>query len=183
MKYLKQFSLYTLVGFFNTGINFFLMPYLSHFIKPEEYGILAMINSLVTILIPLLGLVASGLIFVDYYKMEDKKEFASLFSSIQLIPAVLSIVFVILALIFQKPIAGFLEIPLNCSYWIPLSVLIGFLSIYYDTLVNYNITEQKPNQYVVFSISKVLVEVALTIYLVTFLDLNWQGRLLSRLIA
>jgi O-antigen/teichoic acid export membrane protein len=82
VKYLKQISLYTLAGFFNAGISFLLMPYLSHYIDPAGYGILSMVNSFVTILIPLVGLIASGLIAVEYYQVKDKNEFASIFSSI-----------------------------------------------------------------------------------------------------
>jgi len=179
MKYLKQFSLYTLVGVFNTGINFFLMPYLSHFIKPDAYGILSMVNSFVSILIPLIGLVASGLIFVEYYKGHNKSEFASIFSSIQVIPFALTIILLIPALLFQTSIAGFLEIPKMKSYWIPISIIIAFLSVYNDTLLSLNVTEQKPVSYTTFAISKVIVEVALTVLFVTVFKWDWEGRLLS----
>ena len=107
MKLIKQFSLYTFVGFFSAGINFFLMPYLSHYILPAEYGILSMINSLVTILIPLVGLVASGLIYVEYYKTKDREAFSSLFTSIQLIPLVPTLVLLLLAMAFPLQLAGF----------------------------------------------------------------------------
>ena len=93
MKFLGKLSVYTFVGFLGAGINFLLMPYLSHFIKPGEYGILSMVNSYVTILIPLVGLVAAGLISVDYFKIKDKIEFALLFSSVQVIPLLPAIFF------------------------------------------------------------------------------------------
>ena len=43
------------------------MLYLSHFLKDEEYGILSIVNSLVTILIPLIRMVTAGIINVEYY--------------------------------------------------------------------------------------------------------------------
>ena len=183
MKLLKQFSAYTLIGFLAAGINFLLMPYLSHFLKPEEYGILAMVNSFVTILIPLIGLVTSGLINVEYYKLKDKKEFASLFSSIQAIPVIPFLFFLVLSFVFKKPIAGFLEIPDNKSYWIPLSCLLAALSIYFETLLGFTVIEQKPKVYAFFGFSKIVIEVSLTIYFVTYLGYGWEGRLLAWLIA
>src|ERR1051325_3628133 len=106
MKFIKQISIYTFVSFLSAGINFFLMPYLSHFIKPAEYGILSILNSFVTVLIPLIGLVASSLIFVEYYKMGDKKkEFASLFSSIQLIPLIPAVIFLAITFFFSGSLA------------------------------------------------------------------------------
>ena len=183
MKLIKQFSLYTFVGFFSAGINFFLMPYLSHYILPAEYGILSMINSLVTILIPLVGLVASGLIYVEYYKTKDREAFSSLFTSIQLIPLVPTLVLLLLAMAFPLQLAGFFEIPPEKTYWIYLSVVLAGLSIYSETLLSYAIIEQKPINYLFFVLSKLFLEVGLTILFVSHYGLGWEGRLLSWLIA
>jgi len=183
MKLFKHLSAYALIGFLGAGINFFLMPYLSHFLKPEEYGILSMVNSLVTILIPLIGVAAAGIINVEYYKLKDKNEFASLFSSVQVIPIIPSVFFLLISIVFAKPIAFFLEIPADKSYWIPLSCFLAFLTIYYEVLIAYNVTEQKPGFYSLFVISRIAIEVSLTIYFVAYLGQGWEGRLMSWLIA
>ena len=183
MKFIKQFSLYTFVGFFNAGIGFLLMPYLSHYINPEGYGILSMVNSLVTILIPLVGLTASGLISVEYYRVKDKKELASIFTSIQTIPLLPGLILLICTLLFSSSVASFFEIPQAKSYWIPLSVAIALFSIYYETLLAYNVVEQKPVRYLKFSIARILIEVSLTLSFISIFKLGWEGRLLSWLIA
>lgn len=183
LKFFKQFSVYVFVGFLGAGISFLLMPYLSHFLKPAEYGILSMVNSLVTILVPMIGLVAAGIINVEYYKLKDKNEFASSFSSVQLIPVIPLIFFLLLSFLFAKPIATFLEIPSEKSYWIPLSCFLAFLTIYYETLIAFNVTEQKPGFYSLFVISRIAIEVSLTIYFVAHLGQGWEGRLVAWLIA
>lgn len=183
MKFIKQLSLYTFVGFFNAGISFLLMPYLSHYIDPAGYGILSMVNSFVTILVPLVGLTASGLVIVEYYKLKDRNEYASLFSSVQAIPVIPGLVMLLICLLFPSSIARFLEIPADKQYWIPLSVLIALLSIYYDTLLNFNVIEQKPGAYTAFSIIRLLVEVGLTLVFVSVFRMGWEGRLFSWVIA
>jgi O-antigen/teichoic acid export membrane protein len=183
MKFIKQISLYTFIGFFNAGISFLLMPYLSHFIDPVGYGMLSMVNSFVTILIPLIGLTASGIISVEYYKLKDKTQFASLFSSVQLIPLVPGLFILILSFFFKNAIANFLEIPRVSNFWIPLSVVIALLSIYFDALLVYNVIEQKPNNYVKFSIFRLVMEVGLTLLFVSYYGMGWEGRLWSWLIA
>ncbi|HEU0111367.1 MAG TPA: oligosaccharide flippase family protein [Flavisolibacter sp.] len=183
MKFLKQLSLYTFVGFFNAGLSFLLMPYLSHYIDPAGYGILSMINSFVTILIPLVGLTAAGFIAVEFYRMKDKNEYASAFSSIQAIPILPGLLILLVTIFFPSQIARFLEIPSGKTYWIPLSVLIALLSIYYDTLMTYVVIEQKPVLYVKYSIVRVLMEVGLTVLFISIFQLSWEGRLLSWLIA
>jgi O-antigen/teichoic acid export membrane protein len=159
------------------------MPYLSHFIDPVGYGMLSMVNSFVTILIPLIGLTASGIISVEYYKLKDKTQFSSLFSSVQLIPLVPGLFILIISFLFQNVIGNFLEIPKASNYWIPLSVLIALLSIYFDSLLVYNVIEQKPNNYVKFSIIRLFIEVGLTLLFVSYFGMGWEGRLWSWLIA
>lgn len=183
MKFIKQFSLYTLVGVFGAGVNFLLMPYLSHYIKPLEYGILSMVVSVVSILVPLVGLVASGIITVDYYKIKDKKEFASLFSSVQVIPVVPALLFLGISLVFPDNIADFFEIPHQNAYWVPLSVLVAMLSIYFETLLAFTITEQNATAYSLFYVCKTIVDVGLTILLVVYGNFGWEGRLWASLIT
>lgn len=171
------------MGFLGAGINFLLMPYLSYHIDPAGYGILSMVNSFVTILIPLVGLTASGLIGVEYYRTKDKKEFASIFSSLQIIPILPGLVILLITIIFPNAIAEFLEIPADKSYWIPLSVLLALFTIYYDTLLNFNVVEQKAKLYVKFSLIRIFLEVGLTILFISVFKLSWEGRLLSWMIA
>jgi O-antigen/teichoic acid export membrane protein len=183
MKFIKHLSLYTFISFFSAGINFFLMPYLSHFLTPADYGIIALVNSFVTILIPLIGVVAAGLIVVEYYKMKDKTEFASLFSSIQIIPIILSIVYLVCTIPFYSSIGSFFELPEKKYYWIPICILLAALSIYYETLLSYNVIEKKVWHFAFFNILKILLEVGLTIYFVSYLSMGWEGRLISWLIS
>ena len=183
MKYFRSISIYAFVSFFGAGINFFLMPYLSHFISPAEYGILALINSFVTILIPITGLVASGLIAVEYYKTQDKDEFASLFSSIQVVPLIPTMLWLVVTVVFSRSLANFLEIPPNKSYWLVISALLAAFTIYYETLLSYNVIEKQPGYYALFNVSRILIEVGLTIWFVSGLKMSWEGRLLSWLIS
>ena len=183
MKYLKQLSIYTLVSFLSAGVGFLLMPYLSHFLKPKEYGILAMVNSLVTILIPFVGLTAAGIIKVEYYEQKNKAEFASLFSSVQVLPVLPFIFVCVLSWALAIPIANFFEIPADKYYWIPLSCILAFFSIYYETLISYNVTEQKPIVFAIFALSRLFIEVGLTVLFITRLGYGWEGRLYSWLIA
>jgi len=84
VKYFKQFSLYTFVGFLNAGISFLIMPYISHHIDSAGNGILSMVNSLVTINIQLMGITAADIINIEHYNKKNSQEFAFLFPSILL---------------------------------------------------------------------------------------------------
>lgn len=183
MKTIQQLSIYTFVSFLGAGIGFFLIPYLSHFIDPKEYGILSILNSFVTLVIPLVSLVAYGIISVEYYKMKNPAEFSSLFSSVQLIPVIPTVVLLALTVLFPSDIAGFLEIPPEKSYWLSISILLAFFTIYFETLINYNVISKKPLHYAFFNIVKVVIEVSLTVWFVSGLKMGWEGRMWSWFIS
>ena len=183
MQLVKQLSTYTFVSFLGAGINFFLMPYLSHFINPAEYGILSILNTFVSLIIPLVGLVATSIITVEYYKLKDKREFASLFSSVQLIPIIPAIISLVITVLFRGPLCRFLELPESEWHWLPISVLLAVFTIYYETLLMFNVAEKKPVHYAVFNIVKLSVEVSLTIWFVSGLGMGWEGRMWSWVIS
>ena len=183
MKFLNQFLLYTYVGLLNAGISFLLMPYISHHIDPAGNGILSMVNSLVTIYIPLMGITAAGLIIIEYYNEKDTAKFASLFSTILAIPIIPAIVLVIGSVVFSGHISAFLEIPPYKTYWVPIGAVIAWLTIYVEILFSYIIVEQKPFLYAKFSIIKFLVEISLTVIFISVFKMSWEGRLLSWLIT
>jgi O-antigen/teichoic acid export membrane protein len=183
MKFIGQISAYTFIGFLGAGISFLLLPYLSHFLSPKDYGVLSMINSVVTILIPFISIMAFSWINAQYFKVPEKKEFASLFTTVQLVPVVPFLIITLVCYLFKNPIGIWLEVPAEKNYWIPLSVAIAFLTIYFETLVNLTVAQQKPFTYGFFNISKLLLEIGLTIYFVAVKMMGWEGRLLAWIIS
>jgi len=183
MKSILHLSIYTFVGFFGAGINFLLLPLLSHHLSPADYGISAILSTYVAFIIPVVGLQASSLIGVEYFHLKDKKEFASLFSSIQLIP-ILPILFLFtLFIAFYPSIATILELPPH-DKWLALSIFpISLLSIYYESALGFQIITKDSRFYAFFNISKVLIEVGLTILFVVWLNMGWKGRVMSWLIV
>lgn len=183
MKFPRQISIYTIIGVLGAGINFLLLPYLSHFLSPKDYGVLSMINSVVTILIPFTSIMAFSWINTEYFKITDKKEFASLFSSVQVVPVVPFLCFTLLCFAFKNPLGAWLEVPAEKNYWIVLAAVLSFLTIYFDTLLNLTVTQQKPMAYGFFNITKLVIEIGLTIFFIAKCAMGWEGRLLAWLIS
>jgi O-antigen/teichoic acid export membrane protein len=179
MRLLKSFSLYTIVGFLGAGINFLLMPLLSHHLTPEDYGLSSIINTYVSLLSPLVSLVAYGIISVDYYKITDKIEFASLFSSVQIIPVLPTLFLLLASVSFYHQLAPLLELPPG-EIWVGVVIfLLSLFIIYIETANAYLVIAKKTKWYALFTIARVLCEAALTVWLVVFLKKGWQGRILS----
>ena len=183
MKFIKQISVYTLVGLFGAAVNFFVMPVLSHYLSPADYGLLSLFNTYVTILIPLVSLSAYSLLAVDYFKEKNKEIFASKFTSIQIIPFVTSLIFFFLIWQFYKPLANTLELKGTGPGWGLIMVLITLLSIYYEQFFQFLILQKKAFLFAIYTVVKVSIEVGLTFYFVMGRGWGWEGRIYSWLIV
>jgi O-antigen/teichoic acid export membrane protein len=177
MKFLKQLSLYTFAGFFGAGVNFFILPVLSYHLTPHDYGLISIFNTYVTILIPLIGLVASGLLSVEYFKTKDQKEFASKFVSVQLVPV---LPFIILSLFFYfsyYKIDDALELNNTHRAWGLAITFLALATIYIETFLIFLVIQKNAKAYAFFNVIRVLVEVAITVWLVVYKKWGWEGRL------
>src|SRR5215467_15438094 len=183
MKFIKQISLYTFVGLFGAAVNFFVMPVLSHYLSPADYGLLSLFNSYITILIPLFSLSAYSLLNVDYFKEKNKQVFSSEFTSLQIIPLFTSLIFGIVIWLFYKPLSGILELTGTTTGWGIAMLLITFLTIYCEQFLQFLILQKKAIAFAVYTAVKVLIEVGLTFYFVIGKHCGWEGRMYSWLIT
>ena len=178
-RFLKHLSLYTIVGFLNPAINFFLTPLLSHHLLPADYGLLSLFTTYITLVIPLISVVAYALLSVEYYKEKDKEVFASKFLSIQVIPAINFIWMATLAWSLFYSYADAIELRNVDRVWIIVILLISFSTVYVDTLFTFLIIQRKVVLYTIYSLVRVTIETALTIWLIVYKGYGWEGRILS----
>jgi O-antigen/teichoic acid export membrane protein len=159
------------------------MPLLSHYLSPKDYGIISIINTYVLLANPIIGFVAVGLITVEYFKQTDRKEFASLFSSIQVIPVLPALFFLIFGYSFYSWLAPIMELPVQSKWVIVIILTLALFTIYTETLSSYLIIKKDATNYAVFNICRIILEVCLTITFVIYLNMGWKGRIYSWIIS
>lgn len=181
IRSLKSFSVYTFVGFLNAGVGFLLLPVLTAYLTPADYGIVSLVNVYVSVLMPIVGLSTAGYITVEYYNPKlPKEQFSSLFSSVRLIPLA---GILLVGLVF---VAGYsflpklMELP-TMAYWlvIPLTIF----SLYSSNFSSFLIATKKAGLFAATTVGKIGLEITVTLSLVIGLGLNWEGRIHSALIA
>jgi O-antigen/teichoic acid export membrane protein len=181
VKLLKTFSLYTFVGFFNAGISFLVLPILTRYLSPADYGIIALINTYVTILMPILGLSTSSLIGVEYYNNKlSKKEFKVLFSSIRLIPLLTLLPLILIFAVGGKALAELMELPIK-AYWLVLPLTL--FALYQDNFKSFLVISKRVYLFSITTLGKIGIEIPLTIFLIVYAGMNWDGRIYGWLIT
>jgi O-antigen/teichoic acid export membrane protein len=183
MKFIKQLSLYTLVGVIGAGINFFVMPVLSHYLSPSDYGTLSLFNTYITILIPLVSLSANSLLNVEFFKEKNKQSFAARFSSTQVVPFITALILAVLVWQFFNQVDGAMELDGIGRKWGYILVAISFFTIYSDQFSVFLILSKKAREFAFFNVLKICIEVSLTLYFVIGRNWDWQGRIYSSLIT
>lgn len=154
--------------------GFILMPILTHYLAPNEYGQLALFNVYVQLIIPFIGLSASGLIAVDHYKVDvNSTTYKSLFSSISFIPIPFFFLFLIIFLVGKEFIAELLNIPNHALILIPIFAL---LSVYIQQFFSYLVILKKAKLFSILNVLKIIAEYSLAILFVAVLGFGWIGR-------
>jgi O-antigen/teichoic acid export membrane protein len=181
VKLLKTFSLYTFVGFLNAGIGFLVLPLLTHYLTPGDYGIIALMNTYVQILIPVIGLSTSSYISVEYYnKNLPEGAFREIFSSVRAIPALLFLPFLLVFIAGYRVLPDLMELPVT-AYWLLLPLTLFVL--YSDNFKSFLVISKRTWLFSITTLGKILVEIPLTILLIVYAHREWDGRIYGWLIT
>lgn len=174
----KASGIYTFTSILNSTIPFFLMPILTRYLTPEDYGITAMFSMLVSIISVFTGLSVHGAINRVYFEKDiNFKEYVA--NCIFILFASSTLTF-LTVLIFLSLISKYSGVPAN---WVIISVIFSFLQFLTSSnLVIYQ-ARMQAKYYSLIQIGQTILNFSLSIFLVVFLKMNWQGRLIANFLA
>ena len=173
MNLAKQTLSYTAANIFNAAVPFMMLPILTAYLLPEEYGLLSLILLLQTLLSPLVLLNFYGLVTIEYSKMSTD-EFGKFISNILLLPILGFVSVEIIFFIFTGFIADLFKIP---AFWILVTpAFVFFQALPLLILVIFQ-AEKKPIAYGFFMISLTLFNMLFSVIFVVLLKYGLPGRL------
>ena len=177
--FLKAVSIYTISSFLNSGITFLLLPLLTRYLTSEQYGILAMINATVSVLIPFVGMSILTAIERQLVESDQIENSKYVFNSI-IIFIISSILVGLIIFIMQDFVCRITGIPKR-YLWIALAVAIS------DVIINIALVvmqfNNKPILFGLFKNSETVVNVGISILLVVVFRMALDGRLYGIVIS
>jgi O-antigen/teichoic acid export membrane protein len=178
-KLVRDSSIYVLGELVNKAIPFLLLPVLTRFLTPEDYGVLAIFSILVSVLIVLVGLNAQGAVNVNFFKM-PREEFRVFIGNVFLIVLGSTFILMIITLIFGGRLSAWITIPRD---WIFVAVIIAFGQ--FVTTVNLILwmAERRPKAYTLYQFSQSLLFASLTLVFIIGIGMQWEGQALARAIT
>jgi len=174
-KFLHNVFLYISSSILIKAVPFMMLPILTRYLSPSDYGIIVIFQIFLGYLAVFVGINSNGALLANYFRLE-KSELKLYIGNILII----LIINVILTLIICCFLRAYLSNVLNLSpFWITFVIFVAFgktlLSI---TLVIWQ-AEKKPINYGFFNLLTVLTELTISLYLIISIGLKWEGRLLG----
>ena len=178
-KTLMNGTMFSMFSFINRGIAFVLLIILARYIMPAEYGRLSLFNTIVQLMGFVIVLSCQGYFPVSYFQRKGEL-FRQDFTSIILILMGCTVILSAILLFSQNVLARFAELP-PAYLWFALiiSVFQEFLFLYND----YQRIQEKVVRYGLISCGFAIINFVLSIYLVVYKGLDWNGRVYAHLIC
>ncbi len=173
MTFKKSIGIYGLTNILDKAVPFLMLPVLTHYLSPEDFGTVAMFLVLVSILFPFVGLNIHGAInrqFID----KEQVDIASYITNSLYIIIITSIVTGGLLLLFSNTIEQYFHIPKS---WFGTILMITAASILSEiVLAIYNISH-RPIHYGLFKISRTIIIYTFITILIVLFSQGWEGRI------
>jgi len=175
----KNTGIYTTTSLINAAIPFFILPVLTRYLSPTDYGIVSMFTLLTTLISPLIGVNVSGAITRRYYD-QDRIDISEYTYNSILVVISSSFLMAILFIPFGRVIGILTSLPRN-FLWVALiyTLSINVISI---ILALWQV-QKKARYYGYFLNLKTLLNVGLSLVFVIILNLKWEGRVYGQLAA
>ena len=176
---IRNSGMYLLAVGLNRGMSFIMLPLLTVFLDPSEYGIISLASILIGFLKCLIGFNPSLYVIVNFYK-NTRQEIAGLITNLLVLTLLSSVVLLIPFYLVASRIWKF------GSQW-PLYTIVVFITAMLIVIEAFVLTliqmEKKGRTFFWFSLISAVLQFGLVVAFVIGLKWNWQGKLLGDLIA
>jgi O-antigen/teichoic acid export membrane protein len=165
------------------GINLLVLPLYTHYLTPEDYGIVAISASLTALLSLIMPVSLYSAILPFFFKMESKSNVRRMMGTIWLGMIGGGLLIGVAFEIFGVRIFDIIFPQLVFNPYGQISIWTAFFAIFSFLPLNLLQAEEKPQQYVYWTSSALLLTVALTVIFVVVLEQGAYGYLLGTLVA
>ena len=159
-------------------IPFALLPFLTRFLSPAEYGLWIIWVSLFSFMRPVLGLTLQDAVRMRFFEM-DRLSLSKFFASATCVSIAFTQLFILASLIWESTFESWTKFP---GKWIWTAILASFLhGVFYTALAILQFRNER-RRFTVAQGMQMSVTLAFSFLLVT-LGLGWSGVVLARLTA
>lgn len=169
---IKSAFIYLFGGVLNKAIPFLLLPVLTRYLSPEEYGTLAIFQVLLAFMVPFVGMNMQNNISRNFSKM-DVSEMGTLIGTLAGLLGVTTGVVGAVVAVWVALGGGTLGLP---GFWVLILPLVAALNMAHQFNLTVLRNQQRPIMFGAYEISNTVFNLSLSLILVVGLGFGWQGR-------
>lgn len=175
----KSSFVYTLTKAINSAIPFLLLPVLTRYLNPEDYGVVAMFGVLLSFVAPFTGLSIHGAIARQYYD-RDEVDMPTYVTNCLLILISSTLIAGIIFYFLAEPISNVASFP---EQWMWAVIVVSATQFINQVNLTLWQVQVKPIPYGIYQVSQTALNMGLSIWFVVGFGLAWQGRIQAQIIV
>jgi O-antigen/teichoic acid export membrane protein len=171
--------IYTITDAINKAVPFLILPLLTYYLTPGDYGIVSNYNVYTAILLVFVGLNLNGVISANFFHL-TKQALAQYISNLLIILVAAFTIVLLCVFLFGGYIYTFLPIS---RFYLVIGVIIALAQML--TLFNMELwrLEERPLSFGVYQITQTILNFLLTILFVVYYKEKWEGRVWALSVA
>lgn len=178
-SFVRSSAVYLSGNVLNAALPMLLLPVLTRYLTPTDYGIVATSTVLLQIFTVILGLNAFGLISRSHFD-HDERSLQRLVSTSILLALMLSVFLLLVILPTSDVLESLTKFPASWTAVLIIVALSGVVQTTYLALVQ---ARGEPGRYVRLQITATASNLILSVLLVVSLGMDWRGRMLAIVIT
>lgn len=175
MNFIKNLSVYSFTSLMSNSIPFLLLPILTRYLSPSDYGQLAAITAYIAVISPLVLFGIPSLIQSDFVlkDLEARRRTSSIWLGI---PFFLSCSLTFIFWNFRQIFSGLLNIP---EIWVPIIPVLALLTFIPQWLsVIFRMSDEVKN-FALYEISQTVLQFSLATTFIIVFKYGWEGRIIA----
>jgi len=174
-KLFKNALIYIIGGILAHSISYLLMPVLTRYLSPADYGIVYVFNSIMFFFIPVVGL-QTDTYFARHYFEFKKDAFAEHVGGIFKVILFALIIVLSFVYVFRNQVSSSFAVSKNVIF---ICVFVSVATVVGTLVLRYYQMENKANNYMFIIIITTLLNLILSLLLVVYFKLGWKGRIIG----
>jgi O-antigen/teichoic acid export membrane protein len=171
----RNSALYLVGTLANSAVPFLLLPILTRYLSPAEFGLVVTFQFVLGLLTAFVSLSLSGAVGVRYYK-DEASSVPEYVGTCIVIMALAAILIMFLLLAFHETLSATLQIP---AVWLYVGLVSALMAGVASVRLVLWQAPGFPVPFILFQFGQVLLNAGLSVGLVVFLAMGAQGRLMG----
>lgn len=176
---LKYAGIYATTNAINAAVPFLLLPLLTNYLTPAEYGIVAMFQVLMNGVLPFIGFNLESAVGRQYFD-RDSSDFSNYVTNSLYILFTSTIITGILFLATGKFIEKYSEFP---EEWLWAVLVFAIAQKIAEVLLSIWRVKNKAIEFGLFRIFRTGMDMGLSIFFIVVLKRSWEGRIEGQVVA